>query len=156
MDAVILLKMFKKNKLSEIKSFTESVNELGFLEPFSLDIVEFLNQFSKKLLKADIIREYPELTVLGFWLRKGNIEKIRSNFQSENRNNIFIPRGLVFQIPPSNVNSILIYTWTLSLLAGNKNIIRISNSETLLSKMLQIICNKRMVPVCFSHRYLSR
>ena len=129
--------MNKNNNLSEIKNFVENVNKLTFLEPFSSEILDFLNEFSKKLLKSNISNEYPELIVLGFWLRKSNIQKITSNFKNENKNKIFLPRGLVFQIPPSNVNSILIYTWTLSLLAGNKNITRISNTK---SPQLNLIC----------------
>ena len=110
MAVVIPSKMIKKNKLSEIKTFVENINGLPFLDPFSNEVIDFLNEFSKKLLGSNTSREYPELTVLGFWLRKSNIQKITSNFKNENKNKIFLPRGLVFQIPPSNVNSILIYT----------------------------------------------
>ena len=45
--------------------------------------------------------------------------------------------GFVFQIPPSNVNSISIYSWALSLLAGNKNVIRISKIK---SRQMHTIC----------------
>ena len=71
-------------------------------------------------------------------MRKSNIEKIRKEFKLLNTNKNFVPRGLVFQIPPSNVNSIFIYSWVLSLLAGNKNIVRISNKK---SDQLKIITN---------------
>ena len=37
-----------------------------------------------------------------------------------------MPRGVVFHIPPSNVDTIFIYSWILSVLAGNSNIIRFS------------------------------
>ncbi|RKJ31832.1 acyl-CoA reductase, partial [Butyricicoccus sp. 1XD8-22] len=38
-------------------------------------------------------------------------------------------RGTVFHIAPSNVDTIFAYSWMLSLLAGNRNIIRISSKE---------------------------
>ncbi len=130
MAAAIHLMMFNQYKLTEIKTFINEMEKVTLLEPFSFQVIDFLNEFSKKLLKDEAIRKFPELTVLGFWLRKSNIQKIKYSFQNNNKNKIFTPRGLVFQIPPSNVNSILIYTWTLSLLAGNKNVTRISINQS--------------------------
>src|SRR5229473_1854189 len=36
------------------------------------------------------------------------------------------PRGLVFHVPPANVDTIFVYSWALSALAGNRNVVRIS------------------------------
>ena len=41
-----------------------------------------------------------------------------------------MPRGLVFHLPPSNVDTIFIYSWLLSALAGNANIVRMSERAT--------------------------
>ena len=37
------------------------------------------------------------------------------------------PRGLVFHVPPANVDTIFVYSWALSALAGNSNVVRISS-----------------------------
>ena len=37
------------------------------------------------------------------------------------------PRGLVFHVPPANVDTIFVYSWALSALAGNPNVVRISS-----------------------------
>ena len=35
------------------------------------------------------------------------------------------PRGLVFHLPPQNVETVFLYSWALSYLAGNANIVRL-------------------------------
>ncbi|MFC6804089.1 acyl-CoA reductase [Deinococcus caeni] len=40
-----------------------------------------------------------------------------------------MPRGLVFHVPPANVDTIFIYSWLMSVLAGNRNVIRLSSRE---------------------------
>ena len=47
------------------------------------------------------------------------------------------PRGLVFHVPPANVDTIFIYSWLISALAGNRNIVRVSPRR---SEVVEIIC----------------
>ena len=129
--------MFKEIKLLDIKSQVIELDKLPCLKPFSNEIIEFLNSLSIKFLSLDNSKQLPELTVLGFWLRKSNILNIKKNYNDKNKNKTQVSRGLVFQIPPSNVNSISIYSWALSLLAGNKNVIRISKIK---SRQMHTIC----------------
>jgi hypothetical protein len=93
------------------------------LEVFDKRVLKFLDNFSKELLRYKI---YPELIALGFWLRKSNIEKIKKNFLKKYENYLLLSRGVVFHIAPKNVDTIFVYSFVLSLLCGNKNIIRIS------------------------------
>ena len=51
----------------------ESFVENAPLEPFSDEIVAFLNQFSKILFKSSKLKEYPHLVTLSFFCRKANI-----------------------------------------------------------------------------------
>ena len=41
-------------------------------------------------------------------------------------NELHFPRGIVFHLPPANVDTIFVYSWALSALAGNSNVVRIS------------------------------
>jgi len=89
-------------------------------------IVEFLTKFARKLLAPATARRYPELASLGFFLRKGEIAKALSTLDTQGDEFRF-PRGLVFHVPPANVDTIFVYSWALSALAGNHNVVRVSS-----------------------------
>ncbi len=53
---------------------------------------------------------------------------------------LVFPRGNVFHVPPANVDTIFVYSWALSALAGNHNVVRISErsaaaAETILDAL---------------------
>lgn len=87
---------------------------------------DFLIAFSRRLLKPDLARRHPELGSLGFFLRKGElaraVERLADGVAGQRR----APRGLVLHFPPANVDTIFVYSWALSALAGNHNIVRVS------------------------------
>ena len=89
-------------------------------------VVEFLTKFARKLLAPATARRYPELASLGFFLRKGEIAKALSKLDTVDHAFRF-PRGLVFHVPPANVDTIFVYSWALSALAGNHNVVRVSS-----------------------------
>lgn len=98
---------------------------------FSETIIGFLNDVSQHILKAPNIRRYPELVSLAYWLRKGNIQPIVSAFHKTiDKKEVVVPRGVAFHVAPSNVDSIFLYSWALSMLAGNINIVRVSQSHS--------------------------
>ncbi|MBW4719604.1 acyl-CoA reductase [Saccharothrix obliqua] len=87
-------------------------------------VVDFLVAFARKLLAPAVARRYPELASLGFFLRRGEITKALA--APERPGVLRFPRGLVFHVPPANVDTIFVYSWALSALAGNRNVVRIS------------------------------
>lgn len=111
------------------------------LEPFSELAIHFLNQLSKEILSDSVTSRMPELVALAYFLRKANIKKIVDNFQSTLPDSeIVVPLGISFQIAPSNVDTIFMYSWAFSLLAGNINIIRITqNVGEQLSSLISVI-----------------
>jgi hypothetical protein len=88
-------------------------------------VVEFLVAFARQLLRPAMARRYPELASLGFFLRRGEIGKALERVADE-PGHLRFPRGLVFHVPPANVDTIFVYSWALSALAGNPNIVRVS------------------------------
>ena len=84
-------------------------------------IVEFVTKFARKLLAPATARRFPELASLGFFLRKGEITRALSTLDG-----LRFPRGMVFHVPPANVDTIFVYSWALSALAGNHNVVRVS------------------------------
>ncbi|MFD1736768.1 acyl-CoA reductase [Bacillus salitolerans] len=93
-------------------------------------VIEFLNEFSKAILKNKSMREYPELMATAYWLRKSHLEQLKNDYIDQIGDRIVLPRGTVLHFAPSNVDSIFIYSWVISMLVGNKNIIRLSQNNS--------------------------
>ena len=86
---------------------------------FAEQTLDFLEALSTLYMKDPLYRQYPEIYALGFWCRRAHIEKIRNNVDRQGR-------GLTLHIAPSNMPTMFAYSWITSLLAGNPNIVRIS------------------------------
>jgi hypothetical protein len=103
------------------------------LTVFDERCINFLNKLSQTILKDPVLKNDPGIVALGFWLRKSNIQKIIKENEYLLTNNSFktSPIGIVFHICPSNVDTMFLYSLALSLLMGNKNILRISSKSDL-------------------------
>lgn len=119
-----------------LKNIDELKIESRVIEPFSDTVIEFINDISKTILKDSSFKEFPELIALAFWMRKSNLLKLKNHFFEKNRDKIILGRGVAFHIAPSNVDTIFVYSWLLSLLVGNSNIIRISSKDNLQVNLL--------------------
>ena len=87
-------------------------------------MVDFLARFARKLLAPAVARRHPELGSLGYFLRPAELTRAMARMQREDA--LVFPRGNVFHVPPANVDTIFVYSWALSALAGNHNVVRIS------------------------------
>jgi hypothetical protein len=87
---------------------------------------DFLVAFSRRLLQPGLARRHPELGSLGFFLRRGEIARAVERLSDGASGLRRMPRGLVLHFPPANVDTIFVYSWALSALAGNRNIVRVS------------------------------
>jgi hypothetical protein len=97
-------------------------------EPFSVEVISFCTAVSDALFADVEARQYAELQALAFFMRASAINDMRQQFDKVgSAETICVPRGLVFHLPPANVDSIFVYSWLMSALAGNANIIRLSN-----------------------------
>lgn len=120
------------------------------LPSFDSISIEFLSGLSKKILATKEIKEYPELVALAYWLRKSNIVTITESFKKEvNDSEIIVSRGIAFHIAPSNVDSIFLYSWAISLLVGNMNIVRVSQTlnpqqELLFSAIREVLKDEKL------------
>jgi hypothetical protein len=110
------------------------------LAPFAEQTLAFIDALSSSLLRNPDVREYPELVALGFWMRKANLAQLHKQFKASTEQQLFQPRGTVFHIAPANVDSIFIYSWLLSMMCGNKNILRLSSRSTpQLDRLIQLL-----------------
>jgi len=61
-----------------------------------------------------------------FWTRRAALAKLAASFAARvPQHALARPRGLVFHLPPQNVETVFLYSWALSYLAGNANIVRL-------------------------------
>lgn len=98
----------------------------GSGEPFSEQALTFLERLSQ-VLSGDAAGE---LAALGFWLRPAHLRKIVDDYRATIPSTQRVkPRGRVLHFAPGNVDSLFVYTWALSLLAGNANLVRVSGQR---------------------------
>jgi hypothetical protein len=86
----------------------------------------FLADFARRLLRPELTRRYPELGSLGFFLRPAEVERTLAHLTDSGPDRRRAPRGMVLHFPPANVGTIFAYSWALSALGGNSNVVRIS------------------------------
>lgn len=106
----------------------EQISAASAKEPFADDVLDFLNDVSRILMKATRGKAYSDVVTLGFWLRKGSTMKLKERFQKED-NNIHLGRGVAFHIAPSNVPVNFAYSLVAGLLTGNANIVRVPSKD---------------------------
>lgn len=108
------------------------------LTPFEETLTQFCEALSKALFAEGEL--HPELTALAFWLRKSQIESLRDRFRSlERAGERIVPRGVAFHIAPANVETLFVYSWILSLLVGNANVVRLPSRQSPATSLLLVI-----------------
>ena len=107
------------------------------------EIVSFLNELSKIIVKSKESRKNNELMAFGFWCRNTNLQKLKQKYSQkflENKMGI----GLLFHIPPSNVISNFAYSLLFGLLSGNTNVVRIPKRSLEFANVLISFINKKI------------
>ncbi len=108
------------------------------LVPFNDDVIAFCADFSQRIFRDSHAARYPELHALAFWMRKAELIRLRDEFaRLKSPRTALVPHGLVFHVPPANVDTIFVYSWLVSVLTGNRNIIRLSPKA---AEQTTIIC----------------
>ncbi|MGK5680491.1 acyl-CoA reductase [Actinoplanes sp. URMC 104] len=107
-------------------------------------VVDFLAKLARKLLAPAVARRHPELGSLGFFLRPAELHRTVEHMRQGDA--LVFPRGNVFHIPPANVDTIFVYSWALSALAGNHNVVRISErsataADTILTALNEVLAD---------------
>jgi hypothetical protein len=95
-------------------------DRLAFGDP---RMVAFLDAVGRRLL-ATPSRRYRELAPLGFFLRAAHLRRALAAAHRD-RAHRRAPLGLVFHVPPGNVETMFAYGWAMSALAGNPNVVRL-------------------------------
>lgn len=103
----------------------ETLNERPVV-PFDETVIEELDVLSKALMRDPASRQYPDVVTFGFFCRRGNLLKLKEQYSSSA---IRLGWGLIFHIAPSNVPVNFAYSVVAGLLAGNTNVVRVSQKQ---------------------------
>ena len=140
------------------------VSEASHWPPFHTDILRFIGDFSKAIMKDVVARQYPEIISLAHWIRPKALLDLKQARESSKLNNTLeLSRGIALHFAPGNVDTIFLYSALLSTLMGNQNIVRISQRDspqiTLLIKILNELfakeenaeISKRLFVIRYAH-----
>jgi len=119
--------MIEINNIEWLHGSMETLNERP-LVPFADEVIEELDALSKALMKDPASRQYPDVVTFAFFCRRGNLMKLREVFSCQS-SVIRLGWGVVFHIAPSNVPVNFAYSVVAGLLAGNTNVVRVSQKQ---------------------------
>jgi hypothetical protein len=95
-------------------------------EPFSPPLIELVAEMSKAILADSESKTVPQYVALAYWMRAAAVRTLAKDFvDSIPDDQILAPRGVALHLPPTNVDTIFVYSWALSALAGNANLVRV-------------------------------
>lgn len=107
----------------------EKIQDISPLDPYSNQIIEFLDVLSKILLGNPESQMYPDVITFAFWIRKGNISKYKKKFLYKHSGEFRLGRGVVFHIASTNLPINFAYSLVVGLLSGNANIVKVSSKD---------------------------
>jgi Acyl-CoA reductase (LuxC) len=94
--------------------------------PFAPERVDLVASVAETLLGPRRAAASGPATHFAFWTRRAALTKLAASFAARvPENTLARPRGLVFHLPPQNVETVFLYSWALAYLAGNANIVRL-------------------------------
>lgn len=105
----------------------QNIPECPALPTWSERAISFLGDFSRNLLENPRTKNYADVTSYAFWIRNASLRKIKEHYYPHVENKV--GRGMAFHIAPSNVPVNFAVSFTSSLLAGNSNVVRISDKR---------------------------
>lgn len=126
------------------------MERLSPLQPFAPELINFVESVSREILSDARMRALPEMVALAYWFRKAHVMKISERFCRQDDNRVSLPRGIVLHFAPANVDTIFVYSWLLSLLAGNLNIVRVSTGRGEQAAMLLEALNRCLATTAFA------
>lgn len=143
--------MMEINNIEWLHGSMETLEERPVV-PFADEVLEELDALSKALMKDPASRQYPDVVTFAFFCRRGNLMKLKEQYSSLA---IRLGWGVVFHIAPSNVPVNFAYSVVAGLLAGNTNVVRVSQKQfpqvDIIVKHMQATNMHRVAVVRYPH-----
>lgn len=114
----------------------ETLSDAPPLAAFAEPSVAFVDALSAELFRMPEARSFPELTALAFWMRRSSVVRLKEAYLRRHAGQLSVARGTVLHFAPSNVDTIFVYSWFISLLCGNRNIVRLSTKASVQTDLL--------------------
>jgi acyl-CoA reductase LuxC len=134
----------------EAPDLAEALRHAPALEPFADDAVACCGALSRTLFASTGARRRPELVALAHWLRPASVLALRQQFaRLAEPGAARAARGLAFHVTPANVDTVAGYSLALSLLVGNRNVVRISPRA---GAQAELLC-RALDEVLLDHRF---
>jgi len=94
--------------------------------PFAPERIDLIASVAETLLGPRRATASGPAAHFAFWTRRAALMKLAQSFAARvPQHTLARPRGLVFHLPPQNVETVFLYSWALAYLAGNANIVRL-------------------------------
>lgn len=136
---MIVQQLVPKNESVKLSAVLGSFASAACLPPFSQELISLADDLAAALFSDSDAKRYPELQALAFFIRRSATRSMCNDFiESAKRPDLVrVPCGKVFHLAPGNVDTLFVYSWFLSAIAGNTNIVRLSQHS---SPPTAIIC----------------
>lgn len=105
----------------------ENISNTPALSTWSDKTVDLLAAFSQNLLDDPRAKKFVDIISYAFWIRKASLKQIKDHYYPHVESKM--GRGVAFHVAPSNVPINFAVSFTSSILAGNANIVRLSNKQ---------------------------
>lgn len=106
--------------------------------PFSEELIALGDDLSKRLFSLPNVVEIPDVASLAFFLRESSLRKLKQEWMATiPRDCAAMPRGRAFHIAPANVEVMFVYSWVVSMLCGNANVVRIPSKPSI---VIEVLC----------------
>jgi hypothetical protein len=138
------------NTDTDLGSLPFFIQHSDTLDPFDDRTLQFLDQLGCSLLADHSVDSHLDIAALAFWLRKNNLNDLKSeNRHLFNRYDVRTsPIGNVYHHYSSNSGNTFMYCLAISLLMGNRNLVRMSipapssGTAKILSKVNELLAQK--------------
>ncbi|BDG07092.1 acyl-CoA reductase [Anaeromyxobacter paludicola] len=107
-------------------AFARSLGGARSLAPFDPRAIEFVAALSAELFRDPACRAHPAIQALAFGTRRAAVTRLAAAVAATRQPDIVrVPVGVVFHVPPANVDTLFIYSWLFAFLAGNRSVVRL-------------------------------
>ena len=114
------------------------LSRAALADPFAAERIEVIGDVSKRLLADRRTLNRPAIAYFAHWTRPAALRDLARRFEATSPPDVVcVPRGVALHIPPKNVETIFLFSWTLAYLAGNANLVRLPAQVD--SVMLEVI-----------------
>lgn len=108
--------------LGDVNTLAE-ISQISYFDP---DVIEFLKNLSSSILNNPESRSHGDVMAFAYWIRASNLEAAFENYGGESNRTGY---GMCLHVAPANVPLNFAYSLTCSLLAGNRNIVRVPSRK---------------------------